>query len=246
MNDSTARSAAAAEPRSLLGVGAPTHTEGASLTPARRVRLWTEFALLFFALPTAFWLWPFEMRPPMIPTLLVAFLVCLLVLLRDKSFDRRQLWHRDDLGRELKRVIPSFIGLAALLAAMVFLVERDRLFGFVRENPVPYTIVMIAYPVFSVFPQELLYRTFLFHRYGPLVKSRWTLIVMSAVAFGFMHIVFENWIAPVLTLGAGFLFAWTYARTKSTLIVSIEHALYGDFIWTIGLGWYFYGGAVGS
>jgi membrane protease YdiL (CAAX protease family) len=53
-------------------------------------------------------------------------------------------------------------------------------------------------------------------------------------------VIFENWIAPVLTLIGGLLFAWTYARTRSQVVASFQHALFGCFLFTIGLGWYFY------
>jgi hypothetical protein len=55
-----------------------------------------------------------------------------------------------------------------------------------------------------------------------------------------MHVIFENWIAPVLTLLGGLLFPWTYARTRSALVASVQHALFGCYLFTIGLGWFFY------
>ncbi len=42
----------------------------------------------------------------------------------------------------------------------------------------------------------------------------------------------------------GVLFAKTYEETGSLIISGIEHALYGGFIFTIGLGKHFYYGAV--
>lgn len=57
-----------------------------------------------------------------------------------------------------------------------------------------------------------------------------------------MHIIFRNPVAPLLTLPGGYLFATTYTRTRSLLITGIEHALYGDLVFTIGLGIYFYKG----
>ena len=40
------------------------------------------------------------------------------------------------------------------------------------------------------------------------------------------------------------LFARTYAGSRSFLQAVVEHSLWGNFIFTIGLGWYFYGGAI--
>jgi hypothetical protein len=46
----------------------------------------------------------------------------------------------------------------------------------------------------------------------------------------------------ILTFFGGYLFAYTYAKTRSLLLVSIEHALYGCLLYTIGLGRFFYTG----
>jgi len=45
-----------------------------------------------------------------------------------------------------------------------------------------------------------------------------------------------------LTLPSGWLFADTYRRSESLLAASIEHALYGGFLFTVGLGRHFYNG----
>ena len=40
----------------------------------------------------------------------------------------------------------------------------------------------------------------------------------------------------VLTFLGGLIFAITYYKTKSTLLVSIEHAIYGCWLFTVGMG----------
>ena len=42
------------------------------------------------------------------------------------------------------------------------------------------------------------------------------------------HIFVINWVAPLLGILGGLLFALTYSKTKSLLLVSFEHALYGN------------------
>ena len=39
------------------------------------------------------------------------------------------------------------------------------------------------------------------------------------------------------------MFATTYQRYRSLALVCLEHAIYGCLIFTLGLGWYFYGAA---
>jgi membrane protease YdiL (CAAX protease family) len=69
------------------------------------------------------------------------------------------------------------------------------------------------------------------------------MILTSTLAFSFMHIVLLNWIAPLFTLVGGLLFAATYRRSRSLLTAGFEHALFGCFNFTLGLGVYFYNGA---
>lgn len=71
------------------------------------------------------------------------------------------------------------------------------------------------------------------------------MITVNALLFGYLHIIYYNWIAVLLTIMGGFLFAWMYERTRSTLLLSIAHALYGDLLFTLGLGTYFYNGTMG-
>ncbi len=93
-------------------------------------------------------------------------------------------------------------------------------------------------------PQGIVYRAFIFARFRDLFAPDWAIILASAVAFGYVHIVFKNALAVGLTLAAGLLFAYRYWQTGSLLVSSFEHALYGCAIFTIGLGRSFYSGAV--
>ncbi len=102
---------------------------------------------------------------------------------------------------------------------------------------------MVLYPLLSVWPQEMLYRSLLFHRYRALFRTDIALILVSALAFGFAHVIFLNWIAVAMTVAGGFLFARDYARHRSLPLSCLEHSLYGCLIFTVGLGRFFYTGA---
>jgi membrane protease YdiL (CAAX protease family) len=88
-----------------------------------------------------------------------------------------------------------------------------------------------------------MYRAFFFHRYRRLFGEGGRMVLASALAFGFVHIIFGHWISVVLSTAGGLLFAATYARSRSLLLTSLEHAFFGDLIFTIGLGQFFYHGA---
>ena len=53
-----------------------------------------------------------------------------------------------------------------------------------------------------------------------------------------VHLVYGNWIAMILSWFGGALFGYRYMQTRSTPVVVVEHAIWGSFIFTIGLGSY--------
>lgn len=205
-----------------------------------------EFTLLYVAFPLSLWFARETFGRMIIPSLLVLAVLFTVVLLRDRSFDRRQFGGTRGFARGLRRVLGVLVPSTALLALCTWWLRPDLFLRLPLEQPRLWTMVMLAYPLLSVYPQEIIFRTFLFHRYAPLFASERSLVAASALSFGLAHLFFANWIAPVLSTAGGWLFARTYARSRSTLLASVEHGLWGDVIFTIGLGWYFYGGAIGA
>jgi len=205
---------------------------------------WTliaELILIFVVLPLAFRFKPFPFPP--IPALWLLAGYCLYRLLRDAAFDRTLLWNEHALWGAAPQILLVFGIAAAAVAAAVYFLAPQMLFSFVKRAPAFWALVMILYPVLSVYPQGIIYRAFFFERYRGLFPNNLLLIVMSAIAFSFAHIIFRNPIALVFTLVGGLLFAWRYAETGSLFSSSFEHALYGCWMFTIGLGQYFYKGA---
>jgi len=175
-----------------------------------------------------------------IPFLLLAAIGALLVLRSDKSFTPQVLVRHAGMGRGFRKVLLLDVPLLLLLGFAVRLFAPQMLFSLVREMPRLWLLVMILYPVFSVYLQELLYRAYFFHRFKPIFGSGHAMIAASALLFGYVHIIFGNWIAISLTAFGGFLFGMTYRRSGSLLLACLEHALFGDFIFTIGIGQFFY------
>lgn len=104
--------------------------------------------------------------------------------------------------------------------------------------------ILIFYPIFSALPQEFIFCKFFFYRYRRFFGDRFLMISMSACAFCIAHILFLNWVAPILGFMAGILFAMTYWKTNSLAMVTLEHSLYGNALFVLGLGWFFWGGSV--
>jgi membrane protease YdiL (CAAX protease family) len=126
-----------------------------------------------------------------------------------------------------------------LLAFTAFMIP-DHLFSLLQK-PDRWVMVIFLYPVLSALPQEIIFRSFIFRRFAPLFTPT-QLSIASALAFGWAHIILMNWVAVVFSFLGGLLFTDTYRKTRSLAAVCFEHALYGCYIFTIGLGFYFYHG----
>ncbi len=196
--------------------------------------------VLFAVLPGVISLGP---RWLLLPIIMAGGLTCLLLLLADPTFPRRQ-WVRVGAIRDGWRglLLRTLVVAAALVLFALATRGPDALLNFPRQRPRIWLGVALLYPVFSAFPQEIIYRPFFFHRYRALFENSWALIVVNAVLFGWSHIIVHNRIAMALATVGGLFFARTYERTRSTALVTLEHAAYGDAIFTIGIGGMFVNG----
>jgi membrane protease YdiL (CAAX protease family) len=209
-----------------------------------RTWLAIEFVFLFVALPLGFRFSPVNL--PALPMLWVVAGYASWQLLIDPRFDRGKLWNIGQLPGRLGVILAIFMIAALAIWLGVRRFAPDLEWSFVRQHPAFWALVMVAYPVLSVYPQGLLYRAFFFERYAELFPGRWAMILASAVVFAFLHIVFRNWLAVALTFLGGLLFAADYAATGSLATSSFDHALYGCWLFTVGLGQYFYHGTTAT
>ena len=199
-----------------------------------------EFSFLFIGIPL---LIVYRILPNLpIPYLLAAALAALLILRHAPSFDSSQLISRAGLRPQLPLLLLRDAVFLSLLGIAVRLFAPQLLFSLVKRAPVLWAAILLLYPLLSVYPQELLYRAFFFHRYQPLFGSGWTMLLASAFAFGFVHIIFGNWLAVGLCVLGGLLFSFTYQHSGSLLLTCLDHAIFGNFVFTIGLGRFFYHG----
>lgn len=119
---------------------------------------------------------------------------------------------------------------------MLNLLYQGHWFTLPRENLTDWLMLLLLYPLLSVIPQELIFRTYFFHRYKRIMPSKWLRIIISASVFALAHIVYANWVAVSLAFIGGLLFAYTYAQSRSTFACVLEHSLWGIWMFTLGMG----------
>jgi membrane protease YdiL (CAAX protease family) len=204
-----------------------------------------EFLLLFVIGPALFAFT--RHRIPAIPALWVLTAWCLLILLRDPSFDRVTLWNPAPFARYAPSILILFLVFAAIGAAMVLRFGAPGTFlNLPRTQPRIWALLVLLYPVLSVYPQGIVYRAFLFNRYRDLFPSTEATVLASAFAFAWVHIIFRNKLAVIMTSLGGILFALRFVQTRSLFVTGFEHSLYGLFLFTVGVGRSFHHGSVRS
>lgn len=171
-----------------------------------------------------------------IPLVLIAgFFFTLLYF--DPSFDRR-VFTRFRKGYVSKSVVRVAI-ITVLLVWFTWWVFPNLLLRFPIKHFESYVLTFFLYPVASVFPQEIIYRLYYFHRYEVLIPEKYLLMLSNAIIFGLTHFIYGNWVAPIATFLVSWIFIYNYYQTKSLLNVSLEHYLYGLIMFTVGFGYFF-------
>lgn len=216
----------------------------------RRLRLAAEMALLYIAAPIALYDLVYVERIPLFELLPWVFGVFVILLILEPN--RSWLWAFARLPRaqDLLSIAVLFLVLGGALA---YYAKTNFPDGFLRFPRVAYDLwlqVMILYPAISVTTQEIIYRVYYFHRYAPLLVGHpIAAIVLNATLFAFAHgILFGarhtpfHWESVAISFAGGLLFAYRFHTTRSFWAAALEHALYGNLIFTVGLGRFFFTG----
>ena len=213
------------------------------ITPRLRRWLFVEFTLLCIVLPTI--IISMRLAPQMFLFLWGACAYCILAYRYTPGTRGEEVWRWKEVNwQSMKPILVRFAVSSVFMWVFITVYDPDRRYEIVLEKPDLYWKIMFAYPILSALPQEFIFCSFFFARYVFLLPKKSWLVAGSTLVFAYAHVLFINPVAPVLSLAAGYFFATTYAKHRSLALVTIEHALYGNMMFTLGLGWYFWGGAL--
>lgn len=208
------------------------------MTP--RAALWAEFLVLFVGAPLAIALF---LPPREMFTALFAFAVAGVGLLWwTGNFDWRNLvrgWGRVRWGRSVVfGLLVGVIGVGIMRASQP---------GFVPNlSPERLRFMLLLwclYPLLSALPQELIFRSLFFHRYGGLFASMAQARLANAALFSLAHLMYWSWVVMALTFVGGWIFAHVYLR-RGFPAVWVLHGIAGNVLFTVGMGRYFFSGNV--
>lgn len=197
-------------------------------------KLLIEFITIFIILPILFLTHTLP-KYMIIPSLWIVSVYAYYIL---HSYKQTMFSSAFDL-KELFHILNRFIVIGVMIFLFTYFLYPQKLFELIINEPYIYLAIIIFYPLFSVIPQELVFRQFFFYRYS-LNFSTFIIILANALVFGFVHVAFGNIIAVIFTILGGLMFANTYKKSNCLMLVIIEHSLYGVLVFTIGLGEFFY------
>jgi uncharacterized protein len=130
------------------------------MTRDRKILLVSELAVVFLAMPLLINRrvlpnWP-------IPFLLLVTLGAFLILRQEPAFDGAILIRFRGVMNRIRPLLLRDGALIAVLGVAVWRMTPELLFSFVKTNPMLWAVVMVLYPVLSVYPQEFLFRAYFF------------------------------------------------------------------------------------
>jgi len=210
----------------------------------KRVFIRMECAAFFFVLPVALYWFRHLLAFKLMPILLLLALGCLIYLWSDQSFDRTRLWNTRHFFPYMRQILIAFTGISIFLGLFTYLFFEHRFLVFPIDRPNAALTFALMYPLLGALPQEIIFKSFFFHRYRTLFPGPLSLIILNGLSFGLFHLWYANIIAPVFSVFAGMILSYRYLKTRSLALITIEHSLLGIFLYVIGLGWFFYSGSI--
>ena len=193
----------------------------------------TELFLLFVVLPLSLAIdYPIWIKGSL---LLIGFIYVLYILVKVERISFK-VKKEIDWNAFKKRLVVTGVVVVAVTTCFVWFTDASALFYVPRTNLPLFVMILLVYTFLSVWPQEIIYRTFFFKRYEELFRSKPLFIFINAILFSLAHLFFRNTLVLVLTFIGGLIFGFTYLKFRSTTLVSIEHALYGNWLFTVGMG----------
>lgn len=202
-----------------------------------KVRLVIELIILFLLIPGII---AFDLLGIHLLLILTIIGVLVFLFLRfDPEFDNKQFWNWKKGKPYLKRILIVFTVSATVMVGLICIIDKSKVFYLALNIPWLLLIISVFYPIFSVLPQSLIYRSFFFHRYKTLFKKDWIKIILSGFFFSLGHSLYKNLMVLGLAFIAGIIYAYHYNKTKSLAVNWLEHSIYGIWLFASGLGTFF-------
>ena len=95
------------------------------------------------------------------------------------------------------------------------------------------SILLLFYLLFSVIPQEIIFRFLFFYNYKDYF-NKFEILLLNSLVFSFCHLIYFDIYILLFSFFGNLLFTFNYMQNKSLLVVIVEHFLLGQTLIILG------------
>ena len=95
------------------------------------------------------------------------------------------------------------------------------------------SFLLLFYLLFSVIPQEIIFRFLFFYRYKDYF-NKFEILLLNSLVFSFCHLIYFDIYILLFSFFGNLLFTFNYIKNKSLLVVIVEHFLLGQTLIILG------------
>ena len=121
-----------------------------------------------------------------------------------------------------------------LIISMIVLFGDDFFFKDLDLTKYYFTsILLLFYLLFSVIPQEIIFRFLFFYKYKDYF-NKFEILLLNSLVFSFCHLIYFDIYILLFSFFGNLLFTFNYMQNKSLLVVIVEHFLLGQTLIILG------------
>jgi len=95
------------------------------------------------------------------------------------------------------------------------------------------SFLLLIYLLFSVIPQEIIFRFLFFYKYKDYF-NKFEILLLNSLVFSFCHLIYFDIYILLFSFFGNLLFTFNYMKNKSLLVVIVEHFLLGQTLIILG------------
>ena len=95
------------------------------------------------------------------------------------------------------------------------------------------SVLLLFYLLFSVIPQEIIFRFLFFYKYKDYF-NKFEILLLNSFVFSFCHLIYFDIYIVILSFFGNLLFTLNYIQNKSLLVVIVEHFFLGQTLIILG------------
>ena len=95
------------------------------------------------------------------------------------------------------------------------------------------SVLLLFYLLFSVIPQEIIFRFLFFYKYKDYF-NKFEILLLNSLVFSFCHLIYLDIYILLFSFFGNLLFTLNYIQNKSLLVVIVEHFFLGQTLIILG------------